>query len=102
MSRLSIVYISTVSTSFHVLPSSLCTSLSENFLRLRVYFSSSFSSYFFPSCFSLCLFSAFHFSEAFHIADVSAALAAGMFHREEVTIAEVKQHMKDSGIDTRL
>ena len=43
-----------------------------------------------------------HFSEVFEATDVSAALAAGMFHRGEVAISEVKQHMINSGIKTRL
>ncbi len=34
-----------------------------------------------------------HFSEVFEKTDVEAALAAGIFHREEVPIEEVKEHM---------
>ena len=30
-----------------------------------------------------------------------AALAAGIFHREEVPIKAVKEHMRDEGIETR-
>ena len=30
-----------------------------------------------------------------------AALAAGIFHREEVAIEAVKQHMRERGIETR-
>jgi len=30
-----------------------------------------------------------------------AALAAGIFHREEVPIEAVKRHMKEKGIETR-
>jgi len=30
-----------------------------------------------------------------------AALAAGIFHREEVPIEAVKQHMRERGIETR-
>jgi glutamine amidotransferase/cyclase len=41
------------------------------------------------------------FSEVFEKTDVEAALAAGIFHREEVPIEAVKQHMKDEGIETR-
>jgi glutamine amidotransferase/cyclase len=33
--------------------------------------------------------------------DVEAALAAGIFHREEVPIQAVKQHMRERGIETR-
>jgi len=42
-----------------------------------------------------------HFSEVFEATDVSAALAAGMFHRGEVKISEVKDHMRSVGIPTR-
>ena len=33
--------------------------------------------------------------------DVEAALAAGIFHREEIPIEAVKEHMRDEGIETR-
>jgi glutamine amidotransferase/cyclase len=42
-----------------------------------------------------------HFSEVFEKTDVEAALAAGIFHREEVPIEAVKEHMQDRGIETR-
>ena len=42
-----------------------------------------------------------HFSEVFKKTDVEAALAAGIFHREEVPIEAVKEHMRDEGIETR-
>jgi glutamine amidotransferase/cyclase len=42
-----------------------------------------------------------HFSEVFEKTDVEAALAAGIFHREEVPIEAVKDHMRDEGIETR-
>jgi len=42
-----------------------------------------------------------HFSEVFEKTDVEAGLAAGIFHRREVPISAVKQHMKDSGIEIR-
>ena len=42
-----------------------------------------------------------HFSEVFEKTDVEAALAAGIFHREEVPIEAVKKHMRDEGIETR-
>jgi imidazole glycerol-phosphate synthase len=42
-----------------------------------------------------------HFTQVYRATDVSAALAAGMFHRKEVEIKAVKQHMIDSGIATR-
>jgi glutamine amidotransferase/cyclase len=32
---------------------------------------------------------------------VEAALAAGIFHRREVPIAAVKEHMRAKGIETR-
>jgi len=40
-----------------------------------------------------------HFSEVFEKTDVEAALAAGIFHRREVQIAEVKKHLKEEGIE---
>ena len=42
-----------------------------------------------------------HFSEVFERTDVEAALAAGIFHREEVPIEAAKEHMRDEGIETR-
>jgi glutamine amidotransferase/cyclase len=42
-----------------------------------------------------------HFSEVFEKTDVEAALAAGIFHREEVPIEAVKAHMREKGIETR-
>jgi len=42
-----------------------------------------------------------HFSEVFEKTDVEAALAAGIFHREEVPIEAVKEHMRDEGLETR-
>ncbi|MBU4261864.1 MAG: imidazole glycerol phosphate synthase subunit HisF [Proteobacteria bacterium] len=42
-----------------------------------------------------------HFSEVFAATDVEAALAAGIFHRREVPIAAVKEHMRGMGIETR-
>ena len=36
-----------------------------------------------------------HFSEIFEKAKAEAALAEGTFHREEVPIEAVKQHMRD-------
>jgi len=41
-----------------------------------------------------------HFSEVFEETDVEAALAAGIFHREEVPIEAVKRHMREKGIET--
>ena len=40
-------------------------------------------------------------SEVFEKTDVEAALAAGIFHREEVSIEAVKEHMRERGIETR-
>ena len=40
-------------------------------------------------------------SEVFEKTDVEAALAAGIFYREEVPIEDVKEHMRDKGIETR-
>jgi glutamine amidotransferase/cyclase len=42
-----------------------------------------------------------HFSKVFEETDVEAALAAGIFHREEVPIAEVKRHLRERGIEVR-
>jgi glutamine amidotransferase/cyclase len=42
-----------------------------------------------------------HFSEVFEETDVEAALAAGIFHREEIPIEDVKDHMRERGIETR-
>jgi glutamine amidotransferase/cyclase len=42
-----------------------------------------------------------HFSEVFAKTDVEAALAAGIFHRGEVPIAAVKDHLKAKGIEIR-
>ena len=42
-----------------------------------------------------------HFTDAFSKTPVQAALAAGMFHRKEVAIAEVKAHMAAAGVPTR-
>jgi glutamine amidotransferase/cyclase len=36
-----------------------------------------------------------HFSEVFEKTEVEAALAAGIFHREEVPIEAVKEHMRE-------
>lgn len=45
--------------------------------------------------------SAAHFSEVFEKTDAEAALAAGIFHRGEVHISEVKLVVADAGIETR-
>ena len=42
-----------------------------------------------------------HFIEVFKETDVEAALAAGIFHRKEVPISEVKDLMCRNGIETR-
>jgi glutamine amidotransferase/cyclase len=42
-----------------------------------------------------------HFSEVFEKTKAEAALAAGIFHRKEVEIEAVKQHMREHGIETR-
>jgi imidazole glycerol-phosphate synthase len=42
-----------------------------------------------------------HFVEVFKETDVEAALAAGIFHRKEVAISEVKDLMRRNGIETR-
>lgn len=42
-----------------------------------------------------------HFTEVFQKTGVQAALAAGMFHRKEVEIESVKEHMQMNGIPAR-
>lgn len=42
-----------------------------------------------------------HFSELFSETDVEAALAAGIFHRREVSISEVKRELAVRGIEVR-
>ena len=42
-----------------------------------------------------------HFSEVFKNTKAEAALAAGIFHREEVPIQSVKDHLADEGIEVR-
>jgi imidazole glycerol-phosphate synthase len=42
-----------------------------------------------------------HFTSVFQRTRVEAALAAGMFHRKEVEIEAVKDHMRSSGLPTR-
>ena len=41
-----------------------------------------------------------HFTDVFNATECSAALAAGIFHRGEVDISEVKDHMKSGAIPT--
>ena len=43
-----------------------------------------------------------HFTNVFEKTNVKAALAAGMFHRKEVEIMDVKKYMEKSGIRARL
>ena len=42
-----------------------------------------------------------HFTNVFNATKCSAALAAGIFHREEVLVSEVKEHMSKNGLPTR-
>ncbi len=42
-----------------------------------------------------------HFVDVFQNTATDAALAAGIFHREEVRIADIKKQMRSSGIETR-
>jgi glutamine amidotransferase/cyclase len=42
-----------------------------------------------------------HFTDVFTKTNVQAALAAGMFHRKEVEIEAVKEHMRTNGIPAR-
>jgi glutamine amidotransferase/cyclase len=43
-----------------------------------------------------------HFESVFKNTRVEAALAAGIFHRREVSISEVKAHVHAAGIETRI
>eukprot|EP00271_Cylindrocystis_brebissonii_P011662 TRINITY_DN29562_c0_g1_i1.p1 TRINITY_DN29562_c0_g1~~TRINITY_DN29562_c0_g1_i1.p1 ORF type:complete len:654 (+),score=111.77 TRINITY_DN29562_c0_g1_i1:136-2097(+) len=43
-----------------------------------------------------------HFSDVFEKTHAAAALAAGIFHREEVSIRDVKEHLLTAGVETRL
>ena len=43
-----------------------------------------------------------HFADVFRETSVQAALAAGMFHRKEVEISEVKRDMESNGIRARI
>lgn len=43
-----------------------------------------------------------HFSKVFEKTNASAALAAGIFHRKEVPIQAVKEHLMKEGIEVRL
>lgn len=43
-----------------------------------------------------------HFSEVFMQTNASAALAAGIFHRKEVPIRAVKEHLLKEGIEVRM
>ncbi len=45
--------------------------------------------------------SAAHFSELFSKTEVDAALAAGIFHRQEVAIGEVKEVVSAAGVEVR-
>ena len=42
-----------------------------------------------------------HFSEVFEKTDAEAALAAGIFHRREIPIADVKAHLRSCGVEVR-
>ncbi len=42
-----------------------------------------------------------HFSQVFEQTGADAALAAGIFHRKEVSINQVKQHLAEHGIEIR-
>lgn len=43
-----------------------------------------------------------HFSEVFEKTDADAALAASLFHYRELTVGEVKEHLKERNIPVRL
>lgn len=43
-----------------------------------------------------------HFSEVFKLSKADAALAASLFHYNELTVRQVKEHLKEHNIPTRL
>jgi len=43
-----------------------------------------------------------HFTDVFKATGASAALAAGIFHRNEVSISQVKEHMAKHELPTRI
>jgi cyclase len=43
-----------------------------------------------------------HFSEVFQKTGADAALAASLFHYRELTVGQVKQHLKENGIPVRM
>ncbi|GAB4826030.1 Imidazole glycerol phosphate synthase hisHF, chloroplastic [Ancistrocladus abbreviatus] len=43
-----------------------------------------------------------HFSEVFKKTNASAALAAGIFHRKEVPLGSVKEHLLKEGVEVRM
>lgn len=43
-----------------------------------------------------------HFSKVFQNAHADAALAAGIFHRNTVSITDVKKHLLSEGIPVRM
>ena len=43
-----------------------------------------------------------HFAEVFQCARADAALAAGIFHRNSVSIQDVKAHLQSQGIPVRV
>lgn len=43
-----------------------------------------------------------HFTEVFRSTGASAALAAGIFHRREVGIDQVKRDMEENGVPARI
>ena len=43
-----------------------------------------------------------HFTQVFKHTKAAAALAAGIFHRQEVAIEEVKEHMNSNGVPARV
>ncbi|MBT4760577.1 MAG: imidazole glycerol phosphate synthase subunit HisF [Bdellovibrionaceae bacterium] len=42
-----------------------------------------------------------HFSDVFQKTNVDAALAAGIFHRNEVSVQQVKEHLSENGLPVR-
>jgi hypothetical protein len=50
---------------------------------------------------AFCYSVVYHPKGQFEKTKAEAALAAGIFHREEVPIEAVKDHMREKGIETR-
>ncbi len=43
-----------------------------------------------------------HFADAFNKANVDAALAASVFHKQIINIGDLKQYLRNEGVEIRL